>query len=448
MKKKLALALVILILPAFIRGAWFYRGTAERPQIATPDFESFTAPQPPVGNAEPDEAKQLGGMVLVDFSHNNRFVMTEIGALSDAVKQRGGKVELNSDSSLLEFQLKSASAYIVISPSILFTPYEIQLVKNFVQQGGRLMVFTDAARNVVYYDFFSDTVSVYGDVDAVNPLLDPFDIVINNATVTPMGAVWDVPIDRWDYSYRVNLRGPVLLAGEFLPAMINRNDGVFITVSSVGQAYMGAYECFKIAQVHLAATLDAELENTDVCALTIGPGLVRTPGAEAGIAQLAPLYKKTIEEFYEMSRDHILTDEEAGVGFAAAVVLASQFRGQEISSRQALIAAGIYTPSPPAGRSRTAAHPDPVATLTLCRQVAGTLKEQSDGWSRRSLFERQWMFRDFKKHAGMPVEQWLKALSKLESSLEDEDWDAIREQDYHVQTLAEYYEHLMVLARG
>ncbi len=180
MKKKLALALVILILPAFIRGAWFYRGTAERPQIATPDFESFTAPQPPVGNAEPDEAKQLGGMVLVDFSHNNRFVMTEIGALSDAVKQRGGKVELNSDSSLLEFQLKSASAYIVISPSILFTPYEIQLVKNFVQQGGRLMVFTDAARNVVYYDFFSDTVSVYGDVDAVNPLLDPFDIVINN----------------------------------------------------------------------------------------------------------------------------------------------------------------------------------------------------------------------------------------------------------------------------
>ena len=319
----------------------------------------------------------------------------------------------------------------------LVTSAETDLAKEF-DPGRILAIQSDVGDEADVARMAETAIARFGRVD----------IVINNATVTPMGAVWDVPIDRWDYSYRVNLRGPVLLAGEFLPAMINRNDGVFITVSSVGQAYMGAYECFKIAQVHLAATLDAELENTDVCALTIGPGLVRTPGAEAGIAQLAPLYKKTIEEFYEMSRDHILTDEEAGVGFAAAVVLASQFRGQEISSRQALIAAGIYTPSPPAGRSRTAAHPDPVATLTLCRQVAGTLKEQSDGWSRRSLFERQWMFRDFKKHAGMPVEQWLKALSKLESSLEDEDWDAIREQDYHVQTLAEYYEHLMVLARG
>jgi len=33
------------------------------------------------------------------------------------------------------------------------------------------------------------------------------DIVLNNATVFPMGAVKEVPIDLWDFSYRVNLRG-------------------------------------------------------------------------------------------------------------------------------------------------------------------------------------------------------------------------------------------------
>lgn len=274
------------------------------------------------------------------------------------------------------------------------------------------------------------------------------DIVINNATVTPLGSVCDVPIKDWDRSYQVNLRGPVLLARAFIPDMIERNDGVFVCVSSVGQAYMGAYESFKAAQVHLGNTLDAELEETRVCAFTIGPGLVHTPGADAGIKVLAPLYGKTVEEFYEMSRDHLLSAEEAGTGFAAAVALASQFRGQEISSRQALISAGISWDNAPAAASPTAARADSAAALTLCRQVAATLREQSDGWSKRSLFERQWMFRDFKKNAGMSVEQWLKALSELEVALEDEDWDAVREQTVPVGALARYYEHLMILGQG
>ncbi len=274
------------------------------------------------------------------------------------------------------------------------------------------------------------------------------DIVINNATMTPMGAVWDVAVDQWDRSYRVNLRGPVLLARQFIPEMIKKNYGVFACVSSVGEAYMGAYESFKAAQVHLGNTLDAELEDTGVCAFTIGPGLVRTPGADAGIKTLAPLYGKTVDEFYEMSRDHLISAEEAGTGFAAAVALASQFRGQEINSRQALISAGISPTQVQREKTPPAVVADPAAALTLCRSVSNTLKEQSQGWSKRSLFERQWMFRDFKKNAGMPVEQWLKALSGLETALESEDWDDIHEQNVPIDALARYYTHLMSLARG
>ena len=40
-----------------------------------------------------------------------------------------------------------------------------------------------------------------------------------------MGAIKDAPIDSWDFSYRVNLRGPVLLAKKFLPNMLERNHG-------------------------------------------------------------------------------------------------------------------------------------------------------------------------------------------------------------------------------
>jgi NAD(P)-dependent dehydrogenase (short-subunit alcohol dehydrogenase family) len=66
------------------------------------------------------------------------------------------------------------------------------------------------------------------------------DIVLNNATVFPMGTVKDTPVESWDFSYRVNLRGPVVLARKFLTAMIQRKHGIFVCVSSSDAApFMG-----------------------------------------------------------------------------------------------------------------------------------------------------------------------------------------------------------------
>jgi NAD(P)-dependent dehydrogenase (short-subunit alcohol dehydrogenase family) len=273
------------------------------------------------------------------------------------------------------------------------------------------------------------------------------DIVINNATVASIGAVKDVDIKDWDSSYRVNLRGPVLLARAFLPAMLERDYGVFVGVSSVGQAYMGAYESLKAAQAHLANTLDGELEGTGVHAFSIGPGLVPTPGVDAAIEQLAPLYGKTTEEFYAMTEDHIISAEAAGAGFAAAVALASSFRGQEIDSRQALIAAGIYLEEQPSTGGELSAE-QAAQAASLCRRIRETLKEQSEGWRERSFFERQWMHRDFKKNTGKTVEQWLHALGELEKALEHEERSATMKMIAPLARLEEYYEHLQALASG
>jgi NAD(P)-dependent dehydrogenase (short-subunit alcohol dehydrogenase family) len=275
------------------------------------------------------------------------------------------------------------------------------------------------------------------------------DIVLNNATITPLGRVQEVTIDQWDASYGVNLRGPVLMAQAFLPGMIERDQGVFVCVSSVGDAYMGAYESFKAAQVHLASTLDAELEGTGVIAFTIGPGLVRTPGSEAGIAQLAPLLGQTVDEFFENNQEHILSVEAAGVGFAAAIVLASQYWGQEIGANQALVAVGIGVP----GNNGESPQLDLMQeerqrALQLCRGVHQTLDEQSQGWSQRSIFERHWMLRDFKKNAGMPVEQWLAALREFELVLEDDSQQISSGEVPPLDRLAAYYEHMQELARG
>jgi NAD(P)-dependent dehydrogenase (short-subunit alcohol dehydrogenase family) len=275
------------------------------------------------------------------------------------------------------------------------------------------------------------------------------DIVINNATITPMGAVKDVPVSRWDASYHVNLRGPVLLAQTLLPGMVERDYGVFVCVSSVGEAYMGAYETFKAAQVHLASTLDAELEGTGVHVFTIDPGLVRTPGLHAAVDELAPLYGKTVEEFQAISHEHELTAEAAGAGFAAAVALASRFRGQEISSKQALLAAGIDLLQEKRLGPRQKLDIRQVSQASeLCRRVRQTLKEQSEGWAERSLFERHWMFRDFKKNAGMPVERWLETLREVDRVLGRRDRSALMKLSPPVGDLASYYRHLRDLARG
>lgn len=273
------------------------------------------------------------------------------------------------------------------------------------------------------------------------------DIVINNATVAPLGLVTHVPTDKWDQSYRVNLKGPVMLAQHFLPAMAER-EGVFICVTSEGLAYMGAYESIKAAQGHLARTLDAELEGTGVSVFALGPGMVPTETALNGVRELARYHKKSEEEMFALVKDHFLSIEAAGAGYAAAVVYASQFRGQEIGSIQALLVAGIEVGTQNKETSGLLSSQQLTEALPLCQAVVKTLNEQAQGWRERSIFERQWMFRDFKKNAGMPVEQWQETLARLEEFLSNGDSQGIAELNPPIVKLADYYRHMADLAKG
>jgi len=298
-----------------------------------------------------------------------------------------------------------------------------------------LFVPTDVGDAASVKNLYNLSILAFGQVDAV----------LNNATIAVLGKVIDLPIEEWDRSYHVNLRGPVLMAQTFLPDMIKRDHGVFACVSSTGTAFLGGYETFKAAQVHLANTLDAELQGTGVIAYTIGPGLVPTETASKAIAQLAPQMGMSVDEFFEMNKGAVLSVEEAGAGFAASIVFTEKFRGQEISSIQALKAADISFGGAAETDHQSAALDSDKReqALALCEAVHLTLKEQSDDWKRRSLFERQWVIRDFRKTAGMPVEEWLETLRQLAENLQ-------RGFDSHppLGKLAGYYEHLAELAKG
>ena len=296
-------------------------------------------------------------------------------------------------------------------------------------------VRTDVGDETSVMDLYKETVKRFNKVDGV----------INNATIAVLGMVKDLPIERWDTSYRVNLRGPVLMARTFLPAMITRKHGTFVCVSSTGTAYLGGYETFKAAQVHLANTLDAELDGTGVIAFTIGPGLVPTETASNAVNQLAPMMGMTVDEFYELNKNAFLTPEEAGAGFAASIVFAERFKGMEISSLQALKAANINYGAGEAGQTWTMSGAGQrQQAADLCEKVRRTLKEQSDGWRQRSIFERQWVIRDFKKTTSMSAEEWLDILDRLTKALKG-NGDFIIPP---LEKLVAYYNHLAELARG
>ena len=307
-----------------------------------------------------------------------------------------------------------------------------------------LFVCTDVGDEASVKNLHNLSILAFGKVDAV----------INNATIAVLGEVKDLPIEEWDRSYHVNLRGPVLMAKAFVPDMIKRNHGVFACVSSTGTAFLGGYETFKAAQVHLANTLDAELEGTSVIAYTIGPGLVPTETATKAVAKLAPQMGMSVEQFFEMNKAAVLSVEEAGAGFAVSVIFAERFRGQEISSIQALKAADINFGSaqaeePPAeinAEKRNYPEGHLQQAQALCEAVRVTLKEQSDDWRRRSLFERQWVIRDFRKTAGMPVEEWLEMLRQLEENLRQR--GIVSRPPLPLAKLAGYYDHLAELAKG
>lgn len=177
-RKTIWIVLAALLLPLLLRFIWFFPGFDLPRSISTPDYIDLKMPEAPISTPATVQVDQTGGVVLVDQDHSNQFQPNEIQSLDDALTTRGAHMEFNNDATLLTSQLKYANTYVVISPALSFTSDEIQIVKEFVDRGGRLAVFTDATRGLVSYDFNGNPLTT-SDVDIANPLLQPFDLSFN-----------------------------------------------------------------------------------------------------------------------------------------------------------------------------------------------------------------------------------------------------------------------------
>lgn len=275
------------------------------------------------------------------------------------------------------------------------------------------------------------------------------DVIINNATITPMGAIHKVGINSWDKSYAVNLRATILLIEKFLPDMISRNSGVIAFVPSSGAApYMGAYEVFKTAQVELCNTLVGELENTNIITFSIGPGLVKTETALEGIKTVAGLMGISMEEFFQMNDKHMLSVESAGAGFAASIVNASKYNGQEIGSIQALMDANIIISENNEYEAIELSDDEKTKIINTLSRITKTYNEQYSGWLKRNVFERQWVLRDFKKETGLSTEQMKDEINNISLVIQEDNWGYLRDHLIIFKKLQGYYKHQLKLLSG
>jgi NAD(P)-dependent dehydrogenase (short-subunit alcohol dehydrogenase family) len=111
------------------------------------------------------------------------------------------------------------------------------------------------------------------------------DILVNNAATNPyMGRAIEIDLPRFDKTWQVNYRGPVVWVQEAWRASMAERGGVVINMASVGglsvEPAIGHYNVTKAALIHLTRTLAQDLA-PGVRVNAIAPGLVKTDFARA-----------------------------------------------------------------------------------------------------------------------------------------------------------------------
>jgi len=111
------------------------------------------------------------------------------------------------------------------------------------------------------------------------------DILVNNAATNPyMGPAVDIDLPRFDKTWEVNYRGPVVWVQEAWQAWMRDNGGIIVNMASTGGLTVapgiGHYDVTKAALIHLTKTLAHELAPS-VRVNAIAPGLVKTDFARA-----------------------------------------------------------------------------------------------------------------------------------------------------------------------
>lgn len=124
----------------------------------------------------------------------------------------------------------------------------------------------------------SDRAQVKACVQQLRDTFGPISIVVNNAGVTDFTPFEEITEERWDFVYRINVLGQIIVTQEVLPDMKKKGWGRIVMISSssaqTGAVNMATYSSSKGAIVTMTRTLAQELGPLGITVNNIPPGSV------------------------------------------------------------------------------------------------------------------------------------------------------------------------------
>jgi gluconate 5-dehydrogenase len=130
-----------------------------------------------------------------------------------------------------------------------------------------------------------------GDVDQIADMFDEakatfdsIDILFNNSGTGIGASTLDHPLDAWDETFNINLRGPFVLIQHWANHMKTRGGGQLINISSIvglrgtdeASHPVVAYSTSKAAMIHLTQNLAIKLAPLNIRVNGIAPGYFQT----------------------------------------------------------------------------------------------------------------------------------------------------------------------------
>jgi len=172
-------------------------------------------------------------------------------------------------------------------------------------------------------------VSTSAGCNALLAALPDVDILINNAGIFEPNGFFDIPDEDWSRFYEVNVMSGVRLSRAYMPAMLKRNWGRIVFISSESALNipkeMIHYGMTKTAQLAVARGLAEMTRGTAVTVNSVLPGPTMSEGVETFVRDLAKQNGQSVEEaaanFVKQHRPTSLLQRFASVEEIANMVI-------------------------------------------------------------------------------------------------------------------------------
>lgn len=137
----------------------------------------------------------------------------------------------------------------------------------------------DAGRAATPYTVdLTDVAATAAAVQAVTADLGPVDVLVNNVGWNGKAAFFlDLPPERWEQAYRLNMFPTLNATRAVLPGMVERRDGAIVSIASdagFGEFRMGDYGPMKAGVMAFARIIAKEYGRYGIRSNTVCPGLV------------------------------------------------------------------------------------------------------------------------------------------------------------------------------